>query len=196
MHVTLRVRSDVPPLRTGRFIRAFRTTLSMCTHRTGFRVVHYSVQTNHVHLLVEANDAHKLGCGMKSLGARFARAVNRVFRRSGPVLKERYHMRALRTPREVRNALAYVLLNARKHYRERHGRLPRVQFDSLSSAQWFDGWKRGWDPGPPGRVREVSPARSWVLRTGWRKHRLISPEEVPGKSAGGERTTCSAGTAV
>ncbi len=149
-------------------------------HRSRFRVVHYSVQHNHVHLLIEADDADKLGCGMKSLGARFARSVNRVFGRSGPVLKERYHMRALKTPKEVWHALAHVLLNARKHFRERHGRKPPVRFDGLSSTVWFDGWKRRWDPGPPVRLSEVSPARSWLLSAGWRRHRLISPEEVPG----------------
>jgi hypothetical protein len=67
---------------------------------------------------------------MKSIAARLARAVNRVFRRSGPVLIGRYHLRALRTSREVRNALAYVLLNVRKHWRQRYGTLPPVRLDA------------------------------------------------------------------
>jgi hypothetical protein len=57
------------------------------------------------HLIVEADDENALGRGMKAIGSRLARAVNRVFRRSGAVLVDRYHLRALRTPREVRNAL-------------------------------------------------------------------------------------------
>ncbi len=93
----------------------------MACERDDFRLVHYSLQGNHAHLIVEANDADALGRGMKAVGARLARAVNQIFDRSGPVLADRYHARVLRTPREVRNAIAYVLLNARRHA-ERAGR--------------------------------------------------------------------------
>jgi len=80
---------------------------------------------------------------MKSLGARLARAVNRVFRRSGPVLADRYHVRVLRTPREVRNALAYVLLNARRHAAQVGRMVSRaLRIDPASSGRWFDGWRR------------------------------------------------------
>ena len=77
--------------------------------------MHYSIQNDHVHALVEAMSARDLASGMKSICARLARAVNRIFGRCGPVLADRYHLHVLRTPREVRNALAYVLLNARRH---------------------------------------------------------------------------------
>jgi hypothetical protein len=76
---------------------------------------------------------------MKAVGARLARAVNRIFDRSGPVLADRYHMRVLKTPREVRNALRYVMLNARRHARKLIG---AVRLDPASSARWFDGWRR------------------------------------------------------
>ena len=81
--VTLRVLDDVPPLRRGRFVRAFRETLRECRNRPGFRVAHYSVQDDHAHFLVEAAGARRLANGMKSLAARFARCVNRVFGRKG-----------------------------------------------------------------------------------------------------------------
>ena len=90
-------------------------------------------------------------------------------------------MRILRTPREVRNALAYVLLNARKHWRERHGAPPPVLLDEASSSRWFDGWRHV--PGsrePPRESPEVVPPRTWLLSTGWRRHGLIDPAEVPG----------------
>ena len=77
--VTLRVLDDVPRLRCGRFVRAFRETLSECAQRPGFRVVHYSIQDDLAHFLVEAQGKVCLANGMKSLGARFARCVNRVF---------------------------------------------------------------------------------------------------------------------
>ena len=75
--VTLRVLDDVPALRRAGFVRAFRESLRQAAERPGFRVVHYSVQDNHAHFLVEADDKPSLANGMKSLGARFARCVNR-----------------------------------------------------------------------------------------------------------------------
>jgi REP element-mobilizing transposase RayT len=107
--VTLRVRPGVPSLREGTFVLEFRRSLAEASERGDFRVAHYSLQGDHAHLIVEAHGKEPLACGMKSIGARLARAVNRVGRRSGPVLDGRYHHRSLRSPREVRRALAYVL---------------------------------------------------------------------------------------
>ena len=141
-------------------------------------MVHYSIQTDHVHMIVEAKDRPALGRGMKSIGARLARAVNRVFRRSGRVLADRYHLHVLRTPKEVRHALRYVLLNARKHARRV---IRSLRCDPASSGRWFDGWRRAPTVlgGVPAR-RPVARARTWLLRVGWRRHGLIDPADVPG----------------
>ena len=180
-HVTLRLRSGIPSLRRQRFLREIRPSFRQACERGEFRVVHYSVQSNHLHLIVEAAGKQALGRGMKSIGARVASAVNRVFRRVGPVLDGRYHLHVLRTPTEVRRALAYVLLNVRKHWKERHGAPPPVvRLDEASSARWFDGWKRPVLAETSSRPREVSLARSWLLRNGWRRRGLIDPAEVPG----------------
>ena len=183
--VTLRVQDDVPALRRAGFVRAFRESLQKASVRPGFRVVHYSIQNDHAHFLVEADDKLCLANGMKSLGARFARCVNRVCRRAGRVLATRFHHVLKRTPTEVRNALAYVLLNARKHYRQRRGRKPPVVLDGASSGLWFDGWK-GRSPPPPGRYAdqhrrcEVAEPGTWLLAKGWRRIGLVDPAEVPG----------------
>ena len=180
VHVTIRVRKEIPKLRNGRFFRAFRATLAECCVRSGFRVVHYSVQQDHAHLIIEAVDKERLANGMKRLGARFARAVNRVFKRSGPVLDGRFHHRALTTPTEVRNALAYVLLNSRKHWvQEKQSPPDEVKIDKASSGIWFDGWQ-DYAPDPPDRVREVALPNTWFLRTGWRLNPLIRLSEIPG----------------
>ena len=180
-HVTLRVRRGVPSLRSRRFICAFRTTLREACERGEFRVCHYSIQRDHLHLLVEAAGKEALGRGMKSVAARVARAVNRVFRRKGPALFGRYHLMVLQSPRQVRNALAYVLLNVRKHWRQRNGAAPPVRLDAASSGAWFDGWTRS----PPGTevssLREVACSRTWLLREGWRLHGLVDPAETPGR---------------
>ncbi|HEX5065097.1 MAG TPA: hypothetical protein VFY49_03220, partial [Myxococcota bacterium] len=118
--------------------------------------------------------------GMKSIAARLARLVNRLRHRRGAVLLGRYHVRALHTPREVRNALAYVLLNARKHWAQRHGSAPPVRLDEASSGAWFTGWSRRLRP-PSALPPPVAPPHTWLLHTGWRRHGLIDPSEVPGR---------------
>ena len=152
--------------------------------RADFRLVHYSLQGNHAHLIVEALDRHALGRGMKAIGSWLARAVNRIFERSGPVLADRYHVRVLKTAREVRNALAYVLLNARRHAAKAGRALSRLLgVDPASSGRWFDGWLESASTflklSPP-EPRAVSPPRTWLLAMGWRQWGLLSLDEVPG----------------
>ncbi len=182
-HVTMRVRDDVPSLRNARFVREAERTLAVGCERGDARLVHYSIQGNHVHMLVEATGREALANAMKSIGARLARAVNRVFARRGPVLSDRYHLRVLRSPLEVRRALAYVLLNARRHAAKRGAKLSKASIDPASSGRWFDGWKRSFRARSalPGREPlPVARPRTWLLRVGWRQRGLIDPAEVPG----------------
>jgi REP element-mobilizing transposase RayT len=172
------VQHGVPALRTRPLLAELERSWREVRERARFRIVHYSVQGNHVHLLVEAASARDLACGLKSSVARFARAVNRVFRRTGQVLADRCHVHVLRTPREARNAIAYVLLNARRHLAKAGRTLPAISaIDPASSGRWFEGWARAPEPAldPPA----VTPARSWLLRTGWRRHGLIRSDEIP-----------------
>ena len=190
-HVTLRLRSDLLSLRDTRVVGEVERTFAAGCERPDFRLVHYSLQGNHAHLIVEARDQRALGRGMMAIGSRLARAVNRVRGKGGRVLADRYHHRLLRTPREVHRALRYVLLNARRHsVKARAGlRAAEALLDPASSARWFDGWKRelasmmapsapraaaGHEPAP------VARARCWLLRIGWRRHGLIDPADVPG----------------
>jgi REP element-mobilizing transposase RayT len=186
--VTLRVRRDVPSLRTVRIVHEIERTFADGCARPGFRLVHYSLQANHAHLIVEAHDRDALGRGMKAIGARLARAVNRVARRRGRVLADRYHHRVLPTPKEVHGALRYVLLNARRHAAKARATLtPRARLDPASSARWFDGWRRGGRSAPPDSDRverperpSVARPRTWLLKVGWRRHGLLDPADVPG----------------
>ena len=187
VHVTLRVKPNLRSLRDAKLVREWRRSLAEASERGSFRVAHYSLQGDHAHLIVEAHGKHALACGMKSIAARLARAVNRTSGRSGPVLDGRYHHRSLRSPREVRRALAYVLLNARRHLAKRRhsARGAPILLDPASSARWFDGWR----PGTHGVVPEVTTARpevararSWLLRLGWRRHGLVDPAEPTGSS--------------
>jgi hypothetical protein len=130
-------------------------------------------------MIVEAASAFDLACGLKAIAARFARGVNRVFHRAGRVLADRCHVHVLRSPREVRNALAYVLLNAR-HHLAKHGRRPPAdgRIDPASSGRWFAGWRTGAPAShdPPA----VAAPRTWLLSIGWHRRGLIDTAEVPG----------------
>jgi hypothetical protein len=125
---------------------------------------------------------------MKAIAARVARAVNRAFGRRGPVLGDRFHARVLRTPREVRHAIAYVLLNARRHAAKLGRRVDAIgRIDPASSGRWFDGWRQRdradrVDRAGAADQPAVALPRSWLLSVGWRRSGLIDPAEVPGGS--------------
>ena len=198
-HVTLKVRAGLPSLRSARFVRAFTATLRDGCERGRFRVVHWSVQRDHLHLIVEASSAFDLACGMKSVTVRVVRAVQRVFGlgRRGAVLRGRFHLHVLRSPREVRRALAYVLLNARRHAAQR-GRGARADggaggcgvFGAL--VRWLGAAFAGIGLGRRGGTGDapaVARARSWLLAIGWRRGGLIDVSEVPGRG-GPMRSAC------
>ena len=167
VHVTLRIVRGVPSLRVGRTYRALEDALRAGRERFGLRLVQYSVLSNHVHMLVEADGQASLSRGMQGLAVRMARALNRAWKRTGTVFADRYHARVLRTPREVRNALAYVLGNARKH-----GVRLIEALDPFSSGAWFDGWSDRSAVCGDGDA-PVARARTWLLRIGWRRHGTI-----------------------
>jgi len=158
-----------------------RTAIERASERTGFAVVHYSVQRDHLHLIVEAADNGRLSRGLQSLGARVAKNLNQMFRRRGRVFSDRYHLRILSTPRATKAAILYVLNNAKKHARQVGTKLSPSWVDPFSSARIFDGWlnfpERATDYGVE-RPR-LPAASTWLLRVGWRKHGLLDIERVP-----------------
>ena len=169
-HVTLRAMSGVPSLRADLQFVAVRAALAAASNPR-FRVLHFSVQHDHLHLLVEADELTGFERGVRGLAIRVAKAVNRALGRRGQVWGDRYHARLLRTPREVRNALVYVLSNWRKHIPGARG------FDLRSSAIWFDGWSKS--PARPGGTQPVAKARTWLAAVGWRLRGLIDVDERP-----------------
>jgi hypothetical protein len=166
----LRAAAGLPSLRLEPLFVAARDALADAS-RDGFRVLHFSVQADHLHLPVEGDDPRQFVRGIQGLAIRTAKAVNRVLCRAGRLWNGRYHVRALRTPREVRNAFVYVLDNFRKHLRESRG------LDSRSSASWFDGWRGA---ALPCRVRSpVAAPHTWLARVGWRRYGSIDVDEAP-----------------
>ena len=180
-HVTLRARAGLPNFRNQRVHGMLRRILEQQLHRRRYRehfqVVHYSIQSNHLHLIVEATDARAMRAGVSGLVIAFAKRLNKeiLARLTGKVWRDRYHSRELTTPSEVRRALVYVLQNVRKHGFELLG--PFI--DPLTTAKSFVGWTiptlPDRDPSPP------RTPRTWLLGEGWSTHGggLISPCERP-----------------
>jgi REP element-mobilizing transposase RayT len=137
-----------------------------------FRVVEFSIQNNHAHFIIEAHDKDVLSRGLRGLAIRLARAINRALEIRGPVWGDRYHARDLKTPRAVRNAIVYVLMNAKKH----GARLPSG-IDAFSSAPWFEGFAERLVPSTD--VAPVRSPRTWLASTGWRRRGLIRIDERP-----------------
>jgi len=140
--------------------------------RATFRIVQWSVQVDHLHLVLEADDARTLSRGMASLNCRLAKSVNRLAMRKGAVLRERYHAHQLATPREVHRALGYVLNNAHHH------RLLTAGVDPMSSGPMFDGWANAPHERAT-RDASVAEPRTWLLRIGWRRHGALRVPNEP-----------------
>jgi REP element-mobilizing transposase RayT len=176
VHVMLKALPTAPHLRRGVCFRAVRSAFVAGKEKPGFRLVHFTVQGNHLHLICEAADKEKLSRGMQGLAILVAKRLNAKLGRSGKLFAERYHARILRSPTEVRNALVYVLNNSRRH----DPSIPGHWIDPLSSAPWFTGWRwrfrEHWakPDGPP----PVVPAGTWLLGTGWRARGLIAFDEI------------------
>ncbi len=142
---------------------------------------HFTIFARHLHLIVEAKNKKALSRGMQGLAVRLARRLNRELGRKGRVLEDRYHAHILKTPREVRNTLCYVLRNNARHEMARDTDGGTAGVDQYSSGIYFDGW-RGYKPKP--RAGPDPPpvvgAHTWLLSKGWRRHGLIGLGEIPG----------------
>jgi REP element-mobilizing transposase RayT len=175
--LTLRLAEGLPSLRSSASFRIVAQALKEARERLQTRIVHYSVQRDHVHLIMESEGERALSRAMKGLMVRIARGLNRHLGRRGRVWGDRYHVRILRTPKEVKFALGYVLHNVRKHARALWERWKNL-LDPLSSAGCFEGSSKrafGRSLGPKG-----AEAQSWLLRIGWKRHGLLDPAYLPG----------------
>ena len=177
--------------------RALRKATITLGRRDDVRIVHMSVQATHVHLIVEAAGKTALSSGMQGFKISAAKWINRAItertgkRRRGKVFEDRYHVEIIRSPRQARHVLAYVLNNWRRHREDGVARTealaedrPIPLIDRFSSGIRFDGWKQRSNAGPwplPEGYEELSvwKPRTWLLTTGWRQHGLISCYEVP-----------------
>lgn len=188
LHVTVRLVQGVGRLRRFRLVPVLRRVFVGSAQKDGFRLCQFSIQGNHVHLIVEADSKAALSSGMRGFNIRLGRRLNRAFGRSGRVVDDRYHTALLTSPRQARAALCYVIQNALRHGERLDPQWGRV--DPFSSAWYFDGWATDdWRErvvlaqGPP----PVAPAESWLLTTGWKRRGAVRVGEVPAAASAPRR---------
>jgi REP element-mobilizing transposase RayT len=208
VHVTLRTVDAVGSLRRRSVYKAIReATLTSARRHAGcgsdgraerpgrsFRIVHLSIQRNHVHLLIEAGDREALAVGMQGFQISAAKHLNAAIskgkpgpRRRGTVFPDRYHAEIITSPTQARHTLAYIMLNWRKHDEDRRAPMSTWTIDWFSTAAMFPDWAEYGDDevflwrGPPTyEPLQVFRARTWLLAEGWKKlSSTISCREVP-----------------
>ena len=166
VQVTIRATPGLPSFRSPRVFRALRRTIARASVDR-FRVVHFSIQQDHGHFIVEGDEARRARGGVHGLAIRLALAVNRALGRKGKVVGDRYHARPLTTPREMRTSMVYVLLNFRKHLRA------PAAIDPRSSGTHFSGWRRRPGATDVGSADRNGPATAlpstWMASAGWRR---------------------------
>jgi len=183
-HVTYRLDADkIGPLRSERTIHVVYRSLAMGGDRFQTRLIHFSVQGDHIHLIVETENKRTLTSAMKGVEVRLAKNLNRLRGTRGAVITDRYHARALTTPIEVKHAIAYVLKNHRHHAAQQRRSLPRGWIDPFSNGYIFDGWSttpwrryRPRIPPPP-----LPAGQTYLLLVLWRKRGLIEIDTIPGR---------------
>ena len=184
LHITLKLRGGLPNLRCESLLGALKES-AVRARNFGLNVVHFSMQSNHIHLVAEAHSNLSLARGMRSLAGRFGKTVRAHSRRYskgsavGRVFLGRYHMRLIRSPLQMRNVLRYVLLNFSKHsnlidhldefstaayfrdwktlLRERYGALIQDEVESMISSASASA------------SAEFGQSWSWLCRVGWRR---------------------------
>ncbi len=139
--------------------------------------MHFSVQRDHLHLIVEADSKPVLSNAMQKLAISLAKRLAWLWSKLteskiGRIFKERYHQHLLRTAQEVRNALVYVIQNAKKH-----GEIRAHERDFYSSARFFDGFANAKPHPVPENL--LGKATAWLLTTAWRQKGLIRVSEIP-----------------
>jgi REP element-mobilizing transposase RayT len=192
VHVVLRVVAAVGNVRRRCTYRAVREATLTTARREDFRIVHLSIQRNHLHLLVEADHERALSSGMQGFQVSAAKHLNAAIskgkpgpRRRGTVFPDRYHAEIIMSPRQAHHAIRYVINNFRKHQEDQVAPMSSWTIDWFSTAIMFPGWVEYGDAaflwrGPPTYdPLVVYQPRTWLLKAGWAKAGSISCHAVP-----------------
>jgi REP element-mobilizing transposase RayT len=184
VHVVLRTVKRFTELRQRTVYKVIHRVLRRYLGDKAFRVVHVSIQNTHLHLLVEASNREALTRGMQSFAINAARALNGLHGACGKVFQHRYHATQIKTARQARNSLSYVLNNWRRHREDfENGRFLTHPVDAYSSGVTFTGWSKRPRFALPADYSPLptSPPQTDLLASGYLQYGRVDYEETPGK---------------
>lgn len=114
LHLTVKVLRNKAEIKNKSVLKLLRHAIQRARLQ-GLKIIHYSLEYDHVHLLIEAENNHILGKGMQALGVSLSKGINRLKNLKGAVYKHRYHFRQITSPRQLKNVLGYIFNNGVKH---------------------------------------------------------------------------------
>ena len=192
VHVTMNLTKNAPDLRTRKKFALVKRSLVARKELPGFRIVHFAVLGNHLHLLCETDSAECLAKAIQKLSISLARLLNldgvrdaggslerggRPLRERGgwigKIFQDRYHVHHLASPTEMSRALHYILNNALQHYGRfdghrclvlmPNGRIEPIMLDAFTSFAHQYAFTDPWKPA----------ARGYPLNRALRQQRFV-----------------------
>jgi REP element-mobilizing transposase RayT len=116
LHLTIKVRENKADIKNKQILKALHHSIKRARMKR-LKIVHYTLEYNHIHLLVEAEIKQLVHQGMQAFGISLAKKINTIKRLKGTVYKHRYHLRKINSPRDLKNVLHYIFNNGIHHKR-------------------------------------------------------------------------------
>ncbi len=114
LHLTIKVKKKKAEIKNKSVLKILKRAI-LNARKQGLRVIHFSLEYDHVHLLIEADNNLILGKGMQAFGVTLSKAINRLKKLKGGVYKHRYHFRQISSTRELKIVMNYIFTNGLKH---------------------------------------------------------------------------------
>lgn len=114
LHLTVKIEKSKANLKNKNVLAILKKAI-FNARRQGLKVIHYSLEYDHIHLIIEADNNRTLGKGMQAFGVTLAKAINRMRKVKGQVYKHRYHFRQITSSRQLKNVMTYIFNNGVKH---------------------------------------------------------------------------------
>ncbi len=181
LHIVIKLKEGVATLRKKDCYKLFRDSVKEAA-AYGINVVHFSVQSNHVHLLAESRSRSLLASGMKSLTIRLAKGINSIHGTIGKIFIDRFYLHVLKTPTEVKEALTYIFKNTAKAIKTKNLFDPfssilifkdktvllknEIIDDSILPAEKLEWFREEL-------TRILGPPISFLLATGWKRSKRL-----------------------
>lgn len=114
LHLTIKIAKEKSNLKNKEVLSILKRAI-LNSRKMGLRVIHFTLEYDHIHLLIEAENNHLLGKGMQSFGVTLSKAINKLKKTSGQVYRHRYHFRKITSARQLKNVMNYIFRNGLKH---------------------------------------------------------------------------------